>query len=141
VSGLQARRGVTLIELVVVMALIAIIAGVTAPALTALDRRDANATEVVVGLLRKARATAIERGVAVTMTIDPSAARYWLDVPDTTDVIVLPAGASLTASSARVHVRFAPDGGVAADPLFVRQGDRAIPITFDPWSGEVRDAQ
>ncbi len=134
----RARRGVTLIELVVVIALMSIIAGVTVPALSSLDRREPTAVDIVSTLLRETRATAIEQGRSVVLTIDPATARYWLDVPDTTGVLALPGGATLMAPTPRVHVRFAATGEVDAEPFFVREHDLATPVVFDRWSGEAR---
>jgi prepilin-type N-terminal cleavage/methylation domain-containing protein len=136
---MSSRRGVTLIELVVVIALMAIVTGAVAPALTSLDRRNPTAVDAVVELIRRARTSALERGSAVTLTIDPASARYWLDVPDTSDVIVLPQGATLTATSPRVHLRFDPTGSADADAIFVHEQNAVTAIVLDRWTGEVRD--
>jgi len=132
----------TMIELVVVITLMAIIAGVSAPALASLDHpRNASSREIVVTLLRRSRAMAIQRAIVVTVTIDPATARYWVDPPDTSAVLALPEDVSLSARSTRVHLRFAPDGQAVADePLFVREGGSANPIVLEPWTGEVRNA-
>ena len=136
------RRGMTLIELVVVIALMAIIAGVSAPALASLDRpRNASAVDAVVTMLRRSRASAIQRATVVTVTIDPTSARYWVDPPDTAAFFALPPQTSLSARSPRVHFRFAPDGQTTTDePLFVRQGASASSIVLEPWTGEVHRA-
>ena len=56
------REGMTMIELVVVITLMAIIAGVSAPALASLDKpRNASAIDAVVTLLRRSRTMAIRR--------------------------------------------------------------------------------
>ena len=136
------RRGMTLIELIVVIALMAIIAGVAAPALASLDRpRNASGVDAVVTMLRRSRATAIQRATVVTVTIDPTNARYWVDPPDTAAFITLPPHASLSARSARVHFRFAPDGqSITDEPLFMRQGASVSSIVLEPWTGEVHRA-
>jgi Tfp pilus assembly protein FimT len=131
----------TLIELVVVIALMAIIAGVSAPALASLDRpRNTSGLDAVVTLLRRSRAAAIQRGTVVTVTIDPANARYWVDPPDTaTAVLILPPQATLSARSPRVHFRFTPDGqSVTDEPLFVHQGTSGTSVVLEPWTGEVR---
>jgi prepilin-type N-terminal cleavage/methylation domain-containing protein len=137
------RRGMTIIELVVVISLMAIIAGVSAPALASFGQpRNASALDVVVALLRRSRATAIQRSTAVSVTIDATTARYWVDPPDTTAVLSLPPQATLSARSARVHFRFAPDGQVVSDePLFVRDVAGVTPVLIDAWTGEVRSAR
>jgi Tfp pilus assembly protein FimT len=130
----------TMIELVVVIALIAIIAGVSAPALASLDRpRNTSGLDAVITLLRRSRAMAIQRAIVVTVTIDPTTARYWVDPPDSAAALTLAAQATLSARSPRVHFRFAPDGqSITDEPLFVREGASANPIVLEPWIGEVR---
>jgi prepilin-type N-terminal cleavage/methylation domain-containing protein len=140
-SRLTNRRGVTLIELVVVIMLMAIVAGVAAPAFTSFDRRTPTGVDAVVDLIRHARLTAVEQGRAVTLTIDPATARYWLDAPDTTDVLALPQGVTLSAMQPRVHLRFAPTGGVDADPILVHEQNAVTPIVLDRWTGELRNAR
>jgi prepilin-type N-terminal cleavage/methylation domain-containing protein len=137
------RRGMTIIELIVVISLMAIIAGASAPALAAHSHpRDENDLDVVVAVLRGSRATAIQRSTAVSVTIDPTTARYWVDPPDTTAVLSLPPQATLSARSARVHFRFAPDGQAVSDePLFVHDAAEATPILIEAWTGEVRSAR
>ena len=130
-----ARRGMTLIELVVVMALIALIAGVAAPAFLS-GARSTTAAQQVATLIRSARARALERGAVVTMTIDPLTRTFWLDRPDTTGVIELPDGASLRGDM-RVHFRFEPSGEVAADALTVNDGGTLSQLRVDRWTGEV----
>lgn len=133
-----------MIELVVVIALMAIIAGVSAPALASFDRpRNTSGLDAVVSLLRRSRATAIRRATVVTVTLDPTTARYWVDppAPDADAALILPPGASLSATSTRVHFRFAPDGqSISDEPLFVREGAAANSIVLEPWTGEVRRA-
>ncbi len=134
----RAPRGVTLIEIVVVIALMAIVASVSAPAFNAFEHgHDAPSVDPVTTLLRRARATALERGHAVTVTIDPATRRFWLDVPDTSGLLELPPNVTLFSPQARVHERFEPNGEATADPLFVRTGTRSIPVIVDRWSGEV----
>ena len=136
------RRGVTLIELVVVITLMAIIAGVSAPALVSLDRKaEPSGLDALVLLLRRSRATAIARATVVTVTIDPATARYWVDPPDTVAVLGLLAQSSLSAGSPRVHFRFTPDGQAVTDePLFVQDRGSSAAVFIEPWTGEVRRA-
>jgi prepilin-type N-terminal cleavage/methylation domain-containing protein len=136
---MSARGGMTMIELVVVIALMAIIAGISAPALVSLDRpRNVSGFDAVITLLKRSRSTAIHRATIVSVTVDPAMARYWVDPPDTTDVVNLPAGATLSARASRVHFRFAPNGQVITDePLFVREGAAVKPVLVDLWTGEV----
>ena len=99
-----------MIELVVVIALMAIIAGVSAPALASLDRpRNTSGIDAVVTLLRRSRAMAIQRATVVTVTIDPATARYWVDPPDSAAVLILPrrrvAVRTIAASSLQIRAR------------------------------------
>ena len=142
-SGSVARRGFTLIELVVVIALMAVVIGVSAPALASLDRggADSSAVDVVTALLRRSRMTAIDRAIAVDLTIDPATARYWVYPPEASGVLDVRAGARLVAGAPRVHYRFSPDGEANADgQLFVQQGQMSVPVLIEPWTGEVRSA-
>jgi prepilin-type N-terminal cleavage/methylation domain-containing protein len=137
------RRGFTLIELVVVIALMAVIVGVSAPALASLDHRsaDSSAVDVVTALLRRSRVTAIDRALAVDLTIDPATARYWIYPPETTGVLDVRAGTQFVAGAPRVHYRFLPDGEVNADGrLFVQQGQMSVPVLIEAWTGEVPSA-
>jgi prepilin-type N-terminal cleavage/methylation domain-containing protein len=137
VNASRARRGVTLIELVVVMALIGLLAGVAAPAfLSSTTAQSSTAGQRVTALIASARARAVEQGTVVTMTIDPATNRFWVDHPDTSGVIELPEG-SLLHGDARVHFRFEPSGQVAADLLVVDERGTLRPIRFDRWTGEV----
>jgi prepilin-type N-terminal cleavage/methylation domain-containing protein len=137
------RRGFTLIELVVVISLMAVIVGVSAPALASLDHRatDSSAVDVAIALLRRSRTSAIDRAIAVHLTIDPSNARYWVYPPETSGVLAMRLGAKLVARVPRVHYWFSPDGETQVDePLFVRQNGTSLPVIIEPWTGEVRSA-
>jgi prepilin-type N-terminal cleavage/methylation domain-containing protein len=142
-SGVRLRHGFTLIELVVVIALMSVIVGVSAPALSSLNRSgaDSSAIDVVTALLRRSRATAIDRAITVELIVDPTTARYWAYPPDTTGVLDMRLGAKLVARAPRVHYWFSPDGGTRADEqLFVRQSAMSLPVLVEPWTGEVRHA-
>ena len=118
-------------ELVVVVALVGVMAGVVAPSIVSLDRPPAaqSAIDHIDGLVRLGRTTAIERAQRVELTIDPLSARFWFDVPDTSATIALPEGAVLAASTKRVHVQFEPNGAASIDaPLFVRLGEATLGV-------------
>jgi len=137
---MRTRPGMTMIELVVVIALMAIIAGVSAPALASLGQpRNVSGLEVVTTLLRHCRATAIQHAHVVNVTIEPTTARYWVDLPDTTAILSLPQQVTLSARSPRVHFRFAPDGQTITDePLFVHDITAVTPILAETWTGQIR---
>src|SRR5881394_3898609 len=106
------RRGVTLMEMMVVLALMGIMAAAVAPAFLndarGNDLRDGAAT--VQRLLDRARVTARVTGHRVTVTFDASNARYWIDEPALTGAIALPGGATIWSDRPRAHVTFQPSG-------------------------------
>ena len=128
------RTGVTLIEMVVVMALIGIMAGVVAPSIVSPERgmTSESALDRVEALLRFAKATAIDRARRVNLVIDPATSRFWLDLPDTAGDLGLPEGATLLSSARRVHIQLEPTGEAAmSDALFVRQGESTTGVRAD----------
>ena len=121
----------TVIELVVVVALLGVMAGLVAPSFRSFNRgpADTRATEAIDALIRHGRSTAIERATLVSITIDPAGKRFWLDPPDTTGVLTLPNDATLVSRARRVHIRIEPDGEVAIDEaLFVRDPSGTLPV-------------
>ena len=123
------RSGVTVIELVVVVALIGIMAGAVAPSFGSLDRRpeDRSVTERIDALVRFGRNVAVERAESVEITIDPRTNRFWVDPPDTTGILDVPDGTTLISRQARVHVHIEPNGEATIDErLFVGQGDKPL---------------
>jgi Tfp pilus assembly protein FimT len=121
----------TVIELVVVIALIGVMAGVVVPSVASLDRRsgDHRATDQIDALVRRARTIAVERATAVTVTLDPATNRFWLDPPESTAVLALPQGTSLISRAKRVHIRVASDGEASIDEaLFVQREGATTPI-------------
>jgi len=119
----------TVIELVVVVALLGIMAGIVAPSFASFNPRsaDTRAIETIDALIRHGRSTAIERAMVVRITIDPAGKRFWLEPPDTTSVLNLPNDATLLSRARRVHIRIEPDGEVAIDEaLFVRDASGTL---------------
>lgn len=141
------RRGFTLIELVVVILLLGIVAGVSVPALARRGEDDALAAAAgdVVGLLGRARRTALERGRSVTLALDPASGRYQVRLTgESGDVVAegtlaLAGGVQLEAGhtgAAWVHVVFSPLGAAEGGPVIVRRGGRAAVVALDRWTGE-----
>jgi len=123
----------TLVELVVVVALLGVMAGFVAPSFASFDRRATiqTATEVVDGLLRFGRKTAIERATVVGITIDPIGKQFWLEPLDTAALLALPNDATLVSRARRVHIRIEPDGEATIDePLFVRDASKIVPVAL-----------
>jgi type IV fimbrial biogenesis protein FimT len=140
-------RGLTLIELVVVLAIVGVSAAVALPAFGRLLDDEPSPAAPVVELLERARRTAMERAVRVTVTVIPASGRYWVwadgddaRAPLADGVLALPAGARLAASGLRARVRFDPGGHAAGDTVVVWSATGAELVSADRWTGEVRVA-
>ncbi|HJP58924.1 MAG TPA: GspH/FimT family pseudopilin [Gemmatimonadaceae bacterium] len=76
------RRGFTLLEVIIVLALLAVVAAMGAPRLSAALRRRTTQTAVdqLATAQSLARATAIRYGRVAQLHIDASTKRFWVDV-------------------------------------------------------------
>jgi len=77
------RAGITLLELIMALTIIALAVGVAVPAFLGLGRRDelTRATQRVQALFRLARDSAISSGLPVTVVIDSVSELVWIDTP------------------------------------------------------------
>jgi prepilin-type N-terminal cleavage/methylation domain-containing protein len=132
-------RGFTLIEIVVVLVILGVVAAVSVPAFR--DTTPPNAlrdgTAAVIHVLERARLTAVMAGHRVGVTIDPVAARYWIDSPELSGTFELPRDAVLWSDRARAHVTFDASGTAGADPLAVQANGQTVPILVDRFTGEI----
>ena len=140
------RRGFTLIEMIVVLIVIAIIAGLTAPALVRLGgtSEDTSDAAPLAALFRGARREAIERATTVTVVLDPAAARYRADTSGprgsgllAEGQLALGDGVVLESDSLRLRFSFRPDGSVFGDTLTVRGRWESSRIAIDRWTGAI----
>jgi prepilin-type N-terminal cleavage/methylation domain-containing protein len=76
------RRGVTLLEVIIVMSVLAVVAAMGAPKLSAALRRRTTQTaaDQFVAAHSLARSTAVRYGRVAQFHIDASATRFWVDV-------------------------------------------------------------
>jgi prepilin-type N-terminal cleavage/methylation domain-containing protein len=140
----DSRRGFTLWELVLVLTLLGVMAGVTLPAFTGLGMaQETQPADAVLHLLRDARRLAIARGSEVSVLLDPASRRYRVDTTGLTGgrgtlvdtTLVLASGTTLAADSARVRFRFLATGAAIADTLRIRTNGKQLTVTVDPWEG------
>ena len=76
------RRGFTLLELIIVLFVLALIAAIAAPRLSAALRNRTTQTgaDQFIAAHNLARSTAVRYGRVAQFHIDPTTARYWVDV-------------------------------------------------------------
>ena len=83
-TGLKNNRGFTLLELILVMAIISIAVGMAIPSLHgfAQGRRAGNCAEEILALAHWARTQAVVRGKPYRLNLDPAAGTFWLTVQE-----------------------------------------------------------
>ncbi|MEJ2218707.1 MAG: prepilin-type N-terminal cleavage/methylation domain-containing protein [Gemmatimonadota bacterium] len=133
------KRGYTLVEMLVVLAILGIMAGAAVPAVGVWLDRTPSPAEEVAALIRNARALALETGCPVTLTWDPQSGRWLIEAGDAAPVegAVALRGATVMTPLRRVVVQFAPTGGADVGPVQVRWNDRLDVVRADRWTGKV----
>ena len=105
-QGLTRRRvGVTLLELIVVMAMLGLVLAIAAPAFIVRAERTGSDLE---GVLAAARRAAVLRGEPMTLSIDDAGA--WSLTGDASPTAPAIASGTLEASPGRTRVRVSPLG-------------------------------
>jgi prepilin-type N-terminal cleavage/methylation domain-containing protein len=145
-EGRSDSRGFTLVEVVIVLVLLAIAAGVAVPALLEMTResRGSRRTADEIGtLLQRTRRTALDRGTAVTLTLSPVDGRYWVstsewpdDQPVAAGALELDPGVRVLSAAPRVRFRFDAAGRGAGDPVLVEDAGPGVIVGLAPWTGE-----
>jgi len=138
--------GFTLLELVVVIALLALAAAVVIPALSGTRSGIASrgAAYVLAADLRDVRAAARAANVARALTVDVSRRRYWAEgvvasrslPPGVAIDVTVPRSERVGRGAARV--RFFPDGSASGARFVVRDGRWRAAISVDWLKGDVR---
>ena len=137
------RRGITLVELLVVLVILTIVLGATAPALAKIGEEDPSkaATRELVSLLRAARRSAVEQGVTVSVVIDPRSGRYWLaseaavPPPVRTGFLSEDTRTQMITTTDRVSFVFDPRGVARGDSVVVRTGEGFVNVGVNHWTG------
>ena len=144
------RAGFTLVEMIVVLAILGVVAGVSVPAIRDLRAADplAQATSETARLLARTRQTAVERAAAMRITLDPVSRRYRVrtlagDAASdsvTADSLSLPDGVMFDKGAGRLTLSFAATGEARGDTIILRWQDRVATVAVDPWTGDAHVA-
>jgi prepilin-type N-terminal cleavage/methylation domain-containing protein len=141
-----ARRGFTLFEMAIVLAIMALIAAIVVPELSRFGReRTPEAAGGMLSLLHDARKVAIDKAVTVNLRIDPLTGRYRVDTTGvagtgefTEGAVPLDASETIVTEQPRIQFIFRPTGAVFGDTLVVRGLGSTVLVSVDPWSGLAR---
>jgi prepilin-type N-terminal cleavage/methylation domain-containing protein len=138
------RRGFTLWEMTIVLAIVAVAAGIAAPALVNFGNdQPVGAADKLLALLRTARQEAITTNTLVTLRVDPVTFNFEMDTSSTAGSGQVAAGKmeldpsqTLETDAPRLQYIFNPSGAAFADTVVVHgSGDRPLWVGVDAWSG------
>lgn len=127
-------KGFTLLELMVVLLLVALLAGVTAPAtgrfLSNLTYREQTAN--ILASLRYARLMAITKGQEVTATLQDSEGRILYLSGAVTEEKEFDLGEDFTFTLEPAEIVFYPEGQATPATIISAKGDRVRRFVMDP---------
>lgn len=137
------RRGFTLMEMAIVLAIMAIASGLVVPALVDLGRTPQRRTaDALLSLLTASRKLAIERSVTVRVMLDPRSGRYRVDTsgtagagPVTESQLDLLSAEPMITDLPRLNYIFHPTGSALGDTVRVRGADSSLVVHVDRWNG------
>ena len=140
---MRARRGFTLLEMGIVLAIMAVSAMLVAPALSRMGQgKPPGVGDDVIKLLTDARTISIQRNETVTLRLDPTSGRYRADTVGVAGsgelgegTMTLGAQETLVTDLPRLVYVFHPTGAAFADSVLVRGTGAAALVTVDPWNG------
>jgi prepilin-type N-terminal cleavage/methylation domain-containing protein len=145
-SRLHRVAGFTLIELVVVLAIIGLAATVVVPAFRRLNRDARTATDAITALYASASRAAHVRRLPVIVVIETATGRFTtLTHPapgtprDTIESGVLPLapGARLTGGTdGWAQISFDSHGGARGPTIGIIQEQQSYEVQVDPWTAE-----
>ena len=145
-GGVVRPTGITLIELVVVLAIIGLAATVVAPAFRRLTRDARTTTDAITTLYASASRAAHVRRVPVSVAIETSSGRFaTLTDPapgtarDTIESGALPLAAGTRLTGGRegwALISFDSHGGARGSTIGIIQEHESYDVQVDPWTAE-----
>jgi general secretion pathway protein H len=142
----ERTAGFSLVEMIVVLAILGIVAAVTAPSLMTLLRQDdlTDSANAVAGVLRNARMAALVRAVPVSAVIQPGNQEYVVSVEADEATVVLGQGTMHLAPTVRLlsdrpRVQFSFDrlGSGNSDSVTLAGSGGTAVVGVTRWSGDV----
>lgn len=140
---MHSRRGFTLLEMTITLAVMAVASMLVVPALVDLGQTPPRRTaEGLLSLLKAAHDLAVDSNTTVNVVLDPVSGRYRVDSTGmfTAGVVAegqLDSGALETMSTTmdRISYRFGPTGASFGDTVRIRGIDSSVVVWVDPWNG------
>jgi len=144
-SPILRQRGLTLLELIIVIALMALLAGITLPMFgpgVSTSALRSSARQVAAGL-RTARSEALAQRRETFLTVDVAGKRFRVDqeavehkLPDGVSIKLFTAQNDLVDGNVGA-IRFFPDGGSNGGRITLAAGERKFEVDVDWLTGRV----